>query len=436
MVDSRLRLTSQAASALNGELYVPGDKSISHRAIILASIADGVSEIHGLLEGADNKATITIFKQLGVDIERVVGGHYRVQGVGLHGLQAPQHPLDCGNSGTAMRLLSGLLAAQSFDSVLMGDASLTKRPMARVALPLRDMGAKIELSDANTAPISIYASQDLTGIDYPSPVASAQVKSSVLLAGLYATGETTVTEPRQSRDHTERLLTAFGSKIMRDQARVTVHGGHALKAIDLQVPSDISSAAFFMVAATITPGSDIILKNIGINPTRNGIINLLNTMGANIEFQNERIINDEPVADIRVRYAKLHGITMDESVVPSTMDEFPVLFIAAACASGKTVLTGAKELRVKETDRIAAMVDGLVACGIVARPLGEDGIVIEGGQLRGGEVDSQGDHRIAMAFAVAGCVADAPITILDCANIQTSFPNFLQLANQIGMQII
>ncbi|MEZ5529948.1 MAG: bifunctional prephenate dehydrogenase/3-phosphoshikimate 1-carboxyvinyltransferase [Porticoccaceae bacterium] len=419
---------------VSGEIRVPGDKSISHRSIMLGSLADGVTEVTGFLEGEDSLATLQAFRDMGVVIEGPVNGRVVIHGVGIHGLKAPVGPLYLGNSGTSMRLLAGLLSGQTFDVELTGDESLTKRPMERVAGPLRQMGAVIDTAEGGRPPLRIKGGQSLKGIDYKLPMASAQVKSCVLLAGLYAEGKTRTTEPAPTRDHTERMLSGFGYPVQRDGAVAELNGGGKLTATAIDVPADISSATFFMVAAAIAPGSDITLTHVGVNPTRIGVINILQMMGADLELSNYREVGGEPVADIRVRYAPLHGIEIPEDQVPLAIDEFPALFVAAACAEGKTVLTGAEELRVKESDRIQAMADGLKIVGVKAEPT-SDGIVIEGGPIGGGEVDSLGDHRIAMSFAVASLRASQPILIRNCNNVATSFPGFVALANRAGMKI-
>jgi len=419
---------------LSGSIRVPGDKSISHRSIMLGSLAEGVTEISGFLEGEDSLATLRAFQQLGVEIEGPNAGRVVIHGVGMHGLKPPAGPLDLGNSGTSMRLLAGLLAGQGFTVTLTGDHSLSGRPMKRVTDPLSRMGARIETTERGTAPLRIAANDRLQAIDYPLPMASAQVKSCVLLAGLYAEGETCVTEPAPTRDHTERMLAGFGYAIRRDGPRVCLSGGGTLKARAIDVPADISSATFFMVGAAIAESSDVTLEHVGINPTRDGVINILRLMGAQIDILNPRSVGGEPVADIRVRSSRLQGIRIPEEQVPLAIDEFPAIFIAAACAEGRTLLSGAEELRVKESDRIQVMVDGLQALGVqaTARP---DGLEIEGGSLGGGEIDSHGDHRIAMAFAMAGPRASAAIRIRDCANVNTSFPGFVALARAAGLGI-
>ncbi len=427
-----LTYTAQPGGALKGRLRVPGDKSISHRAVMFASLAEGSSEITGFLSGEDCLCTMKAFQQMGVVIERLGETQLRVHGVGLHGLKAPAAPLDMGNSGTAMRLMCGVLAGQSFASTLVGDASLSKRPMQRVIAPLAQMGADIA-SQNGCAPLLISpTTAGLKPVQYASPVASAQVKSCVLLAGLYANGETAVTEPEASRDHSERMLQAFGVVLEARPGYAAVRGGQSLKATPIVVPADISSAAFFLVGAAIAPGSDVTLTDVGINPTRVGIITILKQMGAAITLSNQRLLGGEPVADVRVQGGALRGITIGKELVAAAIDEFPALFVAAACAVGQTIVTGAEELRVKESDRIQTMVDGLVVLGIeaVATP---DGAHITGGQFSGGTVDSHGDHRVAMSFAMAALRASAAITILDCVNVNTSFPGFAELARQAGL---
>jgi 3-phosphoshikimate 1-carboxyvinyltransferase len=433
--DKQVTFQLMPGGAITGDIRVPGDKSMSHRSIMLGALAEGITEVKGFLEGEDSLATLQAFRDMGVTIEGPDSGFVRIHGVGMRGLQRPRGPLYVGNSGTAMRLFAGLLAAQSFDSELTGDASLSKRPMGRVADPLRAMGAVIETAEGGRPPLKIRGGQALTGIHYEMPVASAQVKSCLLLAGLYAEGVTSVTEPAPTRDHTERMLAGFGYHVHRDGATASVTGGGTLTACAIDVPADISSAAFFLVAASIAPGSDLVLRHVGMNPTRVGVINILQKMGANIEILEEREIGGEPVADLRVRSAELRGIDIPEDQVPLAIDEFPVLFIAAACAEGRTVLRGAEELRVKESDRIQVMADGLAAVG-VETTVTPDGIVIDGGQEIGsGTVNSHGDHRIAMAFAVASLRATGPIKVEDCANVATSFPGFVELARQTGIQI-
>ena len=433
---SKTEFRVQPGACIRGRARVPGDKSISHRSIMLGAIAEGVTEVHGFLEGEDALSTLQAFRDMGVHIEGPEQGHVRVHGVGLQGLQAPVAALYLGNSGTSMRLLSGMLCGQPFSSVLTGDDSLSRRPMQRIAKPLSQMGARIDTTgDRATPPLRIHGGQTLRGIHYDMPMASAQVKSAILLAGLWAQGETSVREPAPTRDHTERMLRGFGYPLESHDGVVRLRGGGRLQATSIDVPADISSAAFFMVAASIAPGSDLLLEHVGVNPTRTGVIDILRLMGGDIEVFNQREVAGEPVADLRVRYAPLQGIDIPQDLVPLAIDEFPVLFIAAACAAGRTVLRGAEELRVKESDRIQVMADGLQALGVAAQAR-EDGMLIEGGRpIAGGRIDSHGDHRIAMAFAVAGLRAEGEIIIEDCANVATSFPGFAQLATDLGLQL-
>lgn len=419
---------------LTGNIRVPGDKSISHRSIMIGSLAEGTTTVTGFLEGEDSLATLKAFRAMGVQIDGPVNGKVVIQGVGMHGLKAPEQALYLGNSGTSMRLLAGLLAGQSFAVEMSGDESLSRRPMKRVTQPLKLMGVEVSATDAGTPPLRLPGGAKLQGIDYVMPMASAQVKSCLILAGMYAEGATCVTEPAPTRDHTERMLTAFGYPVQVDGNRICINGGGKLTAVDIEVPADISSATFFMVGASIAPGSDITLQHVGLNPTRIGVINILRAMGGNLEILNERQVGGEPVADIRVRYSPLRGIRIPEDQVPLAIDEFPALFVAAACAEGETVLTGADELRVKESDRIQVMADGLVALGVDARAT-PDGMVIQGGMIGAGTVDSHGDHRIAMSFAMAALRAEGEIHILDCANVNTSFPGFVTLAQQAGLNI-
>ncbi len=433
-MDKRIDYRIEPGGRLQGRLRVPGDKSMSHRAVMLGSLAEGTTEVSGLLEGEDVLATVAAFRAMGVAMDGPERGGMRIQGVGLHGLKPAAAPLNMGNSGTAMRLMAGILAGQAFDSELTGDASLSQRPMGRVVDPLAAMGAAITTAAGARPPLKIHGGRSLHGIDYAMPVASAQVKSALLLAGLYAAGTTRVTEPAPTRDHTERMLRGFGYRVQSAGAGVSLAGDGRLQACSIEVPADISSAAFLLVGASIAPGSDLLLEHVGINPTRIGVINILRQMGAELEIERPRQVGGEPVADIRVRSRALHGIRIPQEQIPLAIDEFPVLFIAAACAEGETVLTGAAELRVKESDRIAAMANGLQALGIAAQET-EDGIVIQGGQLRGGIVDSAGDHRIAMAFAMAGLRAGGPVQVRDCRNVNTSFPGFVALARDAGLPI-
>lgn len=431
---SELRFRVKPGGRLAGEVRVPGDKSISHRSIMLGSLATGVTRIKGFLEGEDSLATLAAFRAMGVAIEGPDNGTVEITGVGLRGLRAPDEPLYLGNSGTSMRLMSGLLAGQSFDTTLTGDASLSGRPMKRVVTPLSAMGAYIDTTPNGTAPLVIHGGSNLHGIEYDMPVASAQVKSSLLLAGLYADGRTCISEPAPTRDHTERMLSGMGYPVQREDNRVCIEGGHALNAIDIDIPADISSAAFYLVGASIAPGSDLLLQHVGMNPTRTGVIDILRMMGADIEVGNERDVGGEPVADLRVKYASLVGVEIPAALVPLAIDEFPAIFVAAACAEGQTVLTGAEELRVKESDRIQVMADGLATLGIAAETT-PDGMIIKGGAIDGGSIDSHGDHRIAMAFAMAALRAHGEIEIRDCANVNTSFPDFVAIAAQAGLSI-
>jgi 3-phosphoshikimate 1-carboxyvinyltransferase len=424
----------EPGGALTGCIRVPGDKSISHRSIMLGSIAEGITRVSGFLEGEDALATMNVFRAFGVRIDGPERGDVMVHGVGMRGLKAPHKMLDCGNSGTSMRLLCGLLAGQNFDCELTGDDSLRQRPMQRIAEPLGQMRAEIVTAEGGRPPLKITGVANMRGIEYRLPIASAQVKSALLLAGLYARGKTCVTEPAPTRDHTERMLAAFGYPVERNGGTVCVTGGGKLTATSIDVPADISSAAFFMVGASIAPGSDVTLEHVGVNPTRTGAIDILRLMGANIELINQRQAGGEPVADIRVRHAELRGIEIPVELVPLAIDEFPVLFVAAANARGVTVLRGAEELRVKESDRIQVMADGLRALGIGAEPAAE-GMRVTGGRYGGGVVDSHGDHRVAMAFAIAALRAGAPITITDCSNVATSFPGFVELADSAGLKI-
>lgn len=428
-----LHFHSSPVESLQGDITVPGDKSISHRAIMLGAIARGITTVSGFLDGEDCLATLRAFQSMGVRIEGPVSQRVVIHGVGKHGLKKPKKAIDCGNSGTTMRLLAGILAAQAFDSEMTGDDSLLKRPMERISRPLRQMGAMVETTEGKP-PLHIRGGQTLQGFTYEMPEASAQVKSCLLLAGLYADGETHLTEPGMTRDHTERMLTAFSYPIHKSDNTTTINSASECQGTDVIVPGDISSAAFFIVAATLIPNSDLLIRNVGINPTRTGIIQILERMGANIKITNKRLCGEELVADLHVSHAALEGIDIPVSMVPIAIDEFPVIFIAASCAKGQTTLHGAKELRCKESDRIGAMAEGLTQLGIKVKTL-DDGMIIQGGTLQGGVVDSRHDHRIAMAFAIAGAVAKSPVTIRDCANVSTSFPSFVKLANQIKLSI-
>ena len=424
---------SAPAGPLRGEVRVPGDKSISHRAVMLAALAEGTSRITGFLEGEDTRATARAFAQMSVRIEAPQASERIVHGVGLRGLLAPPAPIDCGNAGTGMRLFAGLLAGQAFESTLTGDASLSRRPMRRVIEPLTRMGARIEAEPGGLPPLRIGGHRELRGIDYALPVASAQVKSAVLLAGMYAQGETQVHEPHATRDYTESMLRAFGWPIEFGSGWAKLSGGHRLRATDIQVPADFSSAAFFIAAATLVAGSEIILRDVGINARRTGLLHALRAMGADITVTNVRR-GGEPIADLVVRHAPLHGIEVPLELVPDMIDEFPILFIAAGAAQGTTRIRGAAELRVKESDRIAVMASGMRELGMHVEET-PDGAIIEGGTCNGGDVDSAGDHRCAMSFAVAGLLARERVCIRDCANVATSFPGFVELANGCGFRL-
>ncbi|USE39100.1 bifunctional prephenate dehydrogenase/3-phosphoshikimate 1-carboxyvinyltransferase [Endozoicomonas sp. SCSIO W0465] len=465
MKESTQTFIARPGGSISGDLRVPGDKSISHRSIMLGALAEGETVIEGFLEGEDALATLKAFRDMGVQIDGPYQGKVTIQGVGMYGLKRPEGPMYLGNAGTAMRLMAGLMAAQSFDVTLTGDHSLSGRPMNRVVDPLRQMGAIIETAEGGRPPLKISGGARLKGIEYHLPMASAQVQSCLLLAGMFAEGETVTVTPGIVRDHTNRMLEGFGyplscaeiisgengSDIATDIATdittiVALKGGGKLTATRIDVPSDVSSAAFFMVAASIAEASELRLSHVGMNPTRSGVIEILQLMGADITLENESVVGGEPVADLVVRSAQLKGIDIPERLVPIAIDEFPVLFIAAACAEGRTLLTGARELRVKESDRIQAMADGLIALGIDAQPL-PDGMMINGSGdslseqrvkpvFNGGTIDSHGDHRIAMSFAVAALRAKDDIRILDCANVATSFPDFAGLANRAGMRIV
>ena len=429
------RLVASPGGSLTGRIEVPGDKSISHRVLLLGGVAEGQTRVEGLLEAADTMATLRAMQALGVEVEREEGGRVRLYGQGLLGLRRPAKPLDLGNSGTAMRLLAGLLAGQDFDSELIGDASLSRRPMRRIAEPLVAMGAQVELSGAGTAPLKIKGQRRLNGLNYSLPVASAQVKSCLLLAGLYAQGQTCIREPAPTRDHTERLLGGFGYALHQEPQLTCLRGGGRLRGGQVWVPGDLSSAAFFLVGASIAEGSDLTVANVGVNPTRTGVLRILQLMGADLSVERERRVGGEPVADIRIRYSALRGVKIPVQEVPLAIDEFPALFIAAACASGETVLTGASELRLKESDRIDAMAEGLGRLGVGATPTA-DGMVIRGcDRFSGGSLSSHHDHRVAMAFAMAALRARQPVLIDDCENVDTSFPGFEHVAREAGLAI-
>jgi 3-phosphoshikimate 1-carboxyvinyltransferase len=418
---------------VSGEIRVPGDKSISHRAVMMGAIASGRTEIHGFLDGEDCIATLAAFRAMGVHIERPGATQVVLQGAGMRGLRAPSAALDLGNSGTGMRLLAGLLCGQSFDSTLTGDASLMRRPMERVAAPLRRMGADVRTRDGRP-PLVIAGNRRLHGCAHHLDVPSAQVKSAILLAGLYADGRTMVSEPQPSRDHTERMLGAFGVQVTRDDATVSLDGPAALAATRIDVPGDFSSAAFFIVAGLIAGAAPLLIRGVGVNPTRTGLLDILRLMGADIRLHQASSQAGEAVADIEVRPGELRGIVVPHELVASAIDEFPVLFAAAAVAEGETLVTGAAELRVKESDRIAVMAEGLAALGVAVEAL-PDGIRIRGGPVHGGVVESRGDHRVAMSFAVLAARASAPVIIRDVQNVATSFPAFATTARAAGLDL-
>ena len=423
----------EPSNSIIGKVNIPGDKSISHRAIILAAIADGESRIKNFLQGEDTLATIRVFQKMGVNIKND-GDIIIVKGVGLHGLRAENPTLDFGNSGTSVRLLSGLLSAQNFSSQLIGDESLMKRPMFRIINPLQKMNAKINCTDLGTLPIKIEGGQKIEGIEYELPIFSAQLKSCLLLAGLYAEGTTKIIENMATRDHTERMLANFSHSVIKKGNQISIKKADRLIGCEIIVPGDFSSAAYFIVAAILTPNSNIILENVGVNPTRNAMIKIMKLMGADVELKNERLESGEPVATIYAKTSKLIGIDIPEELVPVAIDELPIILVAAACAKGKTKLSGAAELRAKESDRIQSMLDGFISLGIKVKAL-EDGMIIEGGQYNGGVINSNDDHRIAMAFSIAGIIAKAPIIINSCKNVATSFPEFVDTAKHLGMNI-
>jgi 3-phosphoshikimate 1-carboxyvinyltransferase len=439
MRSSALRkFEARPVRGVSGAIAVPGDKSISHRALMLSGIAEGTSEVTGFLASEDCLASLAAMRALGVRIEQPSPTHVVVHGVGLRGLRDAKRTLDMGNAGTAMRLFTGLLAGQVFSSQLIGDASLMKRPMERVAKPLREMGADVR-THGGTPPVDIGGGRNLHGIEYRMPVASAQVKSAVLLAALYADTATTVIQPAVSRDHSERMLASCGVHLDIDGLRATLHPPRALANQRLNVPGDFSSAAFFIVAGLLGSGDEgLLIQNVGMNPTRTGLLDVLRSMGGNIEVRNPRQSGAEPVADVLVRTSALRGVQVPAELVPLAIDELPVLFIAAACATGETLVTGAEELRVKESDRIAAMSAGLGALGVSHSVL-PDGMRIEGRgagpAFSGGEIDSFGDHRIAMSFAIASLRAGKSISIRDVANVATSFPGFVELARSAGLDV-
>ena len=428
-----MHFTVNPSNVHDATVSVPGDKSISHRALMLGSIAKGSTDISGFLAGEDCLATLTAMRAMGVRIEQTGPTEIVVHGRGLHGLARPESALDLGNSGTAMRLMAGLLSGQDFDSQLVGDESLSGRPMGRVITPLAAMGADIG-SEGGRPPLTVRGNTALAALDYVMPVASAQVKSAVLLAGLYADGVTCVVEPAVTRDHTERMLGAMGVEVQTSGHRISIQGGQALKSCPVRVPGDLSSAAFVILAAILSDNAEIVIESVGVNPTRTGVIDILQAMGADISLENARLLSQEPAADIRVRASELHGGPVDPELVSLAIDEFPVLFVAAAAAQGTTQFSGIGELRVKESDRIAAMSAGLRSLGIEVDE-SDDGAVVHGGQFSGGEVESFGDHRIAMSLAVAAGSASEPVVVRDTAAVETSFPGFAALMASLGLNI-
>jgi len=429
-----LQLTVTPARRLVGQVRIPGDKSISHRAAMLGALAEGDTMIENFLAGADCLSTLSCLRALGVEVQGPDQGRVTVRGRGPQGLREPREVLDAGNSGTTMRLLLGILAGLPFFSVITGDSSLRSRPMGRVAEPLRQMGAVISGREGGKlAPLAVQGGR-LKGLDFHSPVASAQLKSAVLLAGILGAGETRVTEPHLSRDHTERMLSHFGVPVRRDGLTVAVTGGSKLKAREIKVPGDISSAAFFLVAGSILPGSDIILEHTGINPTRDGVLEVLRAMGADITLLNPRNVGGEPVADIRVRGSRLKGTVIEGGLIPKLIDEIPVLAVAAAVARGETVIRDAAELRIKETDRITAVREELGRLGAAVEEL-PDGLVISGGMpLKGACCRSRGDHRMAMAAATAGLVAEGGTVVNDADCMEVSFPDFARVLNSLRVE--
>ncbi|AKL93958.1 3-phosphoshikimate 1-carboxyvinyltransferase AroA [Clostridium aceticum] len=424
-------LATSKINKIQGKITVPGDKSISHRAVMLSSISKGVSRIQGFLRGEDCLSTIACFQGLGIEIEDK-GKEIIVQGKGLYGLKEPMDVLDAGNSGTTMRLLSGILAGQEFLTIVTGDSSLRKRPMARVAVPLRKMGAVIEGRDhGNLAPLVIRGGS-LKAIDYASPVSSAQVKSAILLAGLYSEGSTIVREEITSRDHTEKMLKSLGAKITTGEGKVTVEKSELYNQDEIQVPGDISSAAFFMAAAAAIPDSHLIIEKVGLNPTRTGIVDVLKEMGAEIEIDNVFTSGGEEIGDIIIKGKKLQGTSIGKEIMPRLIDEIPVIAVIAAVAEGKTIITGAEELKVKESNRITSMVTEMKKLGIQVTEL-PDGMEIEGNnKISGSTVESYGDHRIAMAMAIAGLFASDPVKINNSECIAVSFPEFEEMLKQVA----
>lgn len=429
---NNIKLVSYQSEPLRGEITIPGDKSISHRALLFAALAKGVTTIKGFLNSADCLATLHALQSMGVKIE-IQDTCVKIIGVGKHGLKAPEAAIKCENSGTTMRLLAGILVGQNFTCELTGDKSLTQRPMDRILRPLKQMGAEISADD-DYPPLKIKGGNPLVGIRYNMQIASAQVKSCVLFAGIYANGETILVDKGHTRDHTERMFATFSYPILKSENELKVNSKGEFQGCDVQIPGDISSAAFLLVAATLISGSELLIRDVGINPGRVGILKILELMGASIEILNKRLYGEEPVADLFVRSANLEGIDIPLALVPMALDEFPIIFIAAAFAYGQTLLHGAKELRYKESDRIKTMINGLRSLGIDAQEL-EDGVYIRGGKFTGGTVDACNDHRVAMAFAIAGLLAQEPVNIDNAGGYVTSFPNFLELTQKLRMDI-
>jgi 3-phosphoshikimate 1-carboxyvinyltransferase len=426
-------ITVEPSALTSGKVTVPGDKSISHRALMLGAIAEGQTRVSGFLNGEDCLATLTALRDMGVAIEQSSATDLIIEGCGSAGLQPPSGPLNMGNSGTAMRLFAGLLSGQSFTSKLVGDASLSQRPMARVIDPLKEMGAKIYSADG-WPPIEIHGGEDLSGIIYRPLIASAQVKSAILLAGLYADGETSIVERAPTRDHTERMMRSMGATMTVGETQIIMPGKQVLQGTEIKVPADLSSAAFIILAALLSPDCKIVIKNVGVNATRTGGLDILREMGADIGLDNVRMFGEEPVADIAVRSSKLTGVYVDPARVSRAIDEFPMLFVAAACARGQSTFDGIGELRVKESDRIAVMTEGLRQLGAKVEESG-DGAVVHGSTLASGRINSHGDHRVAMAFAVAGTVATGPVRINDTDAVATSFPTFVDTLRALGISI-
>jgi 3-phosphoshikimate 1-carboxyvinyltransferase len=420
---------------LKGAIHVPGDKSISHRAVMLGSIARGTTVVRGFLASEDCLATLEAVGRMGVASRQHGDGSLALEGVGMRGLESPAAPLDLGNSGTAMRLLLGLLAGQGVDAVLTGDASLRRRPMERIAIPLRLMGASIE-TENGTAPVHVRPCAPLAGIRYELPVASAQIKSALLLAGLAARGRTEIVSPAATRDHTERMLESMGVELGIEDGGLSVgiDGPAEPQAVDIFVPGDFSSAAFFIVGAILAGAEPVVIRQVGVNPTRDGLLRILRPMGARIELENRSSLGAEPVADIRVFPGDLRGIEVPADLVPLAIDELPVLFVAAAAARGRTIVRGAAELRIKESDRLSAMARALGALGVHVEETA-DGMIIDGGEIVGGTVETEGDHRIAMASAIASLASSGPIVVRDTGPVATSFPGFVEMAARAGLAI-